>query len=141
MRVAVDTNVLLSGLFFRGNERKVLQMALNHEITLVIPETVVIETLNNIRKKFPNHPELDEAKEVLRHVMSQSEIVEITQAKIFFEEAKSNIRHENDAPILAACMHAKPDCLITGDKDFSKLERPVHFNIMTARQFLEETAD
>ena len=135
--MAIDTNVLLSGLFFRGNERKVLQMALHQEIALVIPENVVIETLNNIRKKFPEHPELDGAKDVLRYVLGQSEIIEIMKAKRFFEEAKSNIRHENDAPILAACIYAKPDCLITGDNDFFNLKKPVSFNILTARQFLE----
>ena len=40
-RVFVDTNVLLSGLIFDGNESRLLRLAIEGEIRLVIAEVVL----------------------------------------------------------------------------------------------------
>lgn len=137
MRVALDTNIVLSGLFFNGNERRILELALAKKIRLVLSETVIRETANNLQKKFSGSPESGKAKRAIQALVDASEVVGLPQAKKFFMEAKTIIRHENDAPVLAACMHAQPDCLITGDQDFFHLKKPVGFRILTARQFLD----
>lgn len=44
-RVLMDTNVLISGLVFSGgNEHRILRLAEDGEITLVLPEFVLQET-------------------------------------------------------------------------------------------------
>lgn len=43
MRVAIDTNTILSGLFFRGNERDLLSASLRKQVVLVFAEDVVDE--------------------------------------------------------------------------------------------------
>lgn len=50
--------------------------------------------------------------------------------------SETQIRDENDRPILRAAIEAKADVLLTGDKDFleSGLENP---KIMTPAQILE----
>ena len=43
-RVLLDTNVLISGLVFpKGNEHRILALAEEESITLVLPEPVLIE--------------------------------------------------------------------------------------------------
>ena len=130
--------VMLSGLFFTGNERKLLKLALNGRITLVLAETVIEETLEKIEEIFAGSASVEESRKLLKAMISNSIIIRIEEAKRFFASAKESIRDESDAPLLAACIHTKPYALVTGDKDFFNLKTKVDFKIMTARQFLEE---
>ncbi|VVB99202.1 Uncharacterised protein [uncultured archaeon] len=50
-RVIADTNVILSGLFFRGNERKLIEQALLGKIELLLPEHVLSEATAIIERK------------------------------------------------------------------------------------------
>lgn len=43
MRIVIDANTILSGLFFPGNERRLLVASLRGDLTLVYPEDVVDE--------------------------------------------------------------------------------------------------
>jgi predicted nucleic acid-binding protein len=40
-RVLIDTNILLSGLIWNGNESHLLEMSVDGEICLLIPEFVI----------------------------------------------------------------------------------------------------
>jgi len=43
-RALLDTNILISGLFFlKGNEHKILELAEEGEIVLILPESVLRE--------------------------------------------------------------------------------------------------
>ncbi len=55
MRVAVDANTILSGLFFRGNERTLLLASLRKEVVLVFAEDVVDEVYAVAAETFRDH--------------------------------------------------------------------------------------
>ena len=53
MRVVADTNVLISGLFWEGNERKLLKMFKTRELANVISPQIIDELGDVLsRKKF-----------------------------------------------------------------------------------------
>lgn len=52
LKVMIDTNIFISGLFFSGNPRKVLIQALDDKICLILSEDVIDETERVISKKF-----------------------------------------------------------------------------------------
>ncbi len=54
LRLLIDTNVLLSGLFFEGNEEKILNAFRFGKILLIIPEHVLTEAKRIIQKKEQN---------------------------------------------------------------------------------------
>ena len=111
-RVFVDTNVLLSGLVFRGNEARLLRLASAGEIRLVLAEAVLAEAREVLQSKFPKHSEaLDRFLESVEY-----EFVPMPD-----HESLSNLveicRDPDDVFILASIRDADPDWALTGDKD------------------------
>ena len=52
MRVVLDTNVIISGLNFPGNERLVLELALRGRFQLFLSRFILEEVVGVLRRKF-----------------------------------------------------------------------------------------
>ena len=51
--VLLDTNILISGLLFtKGNEDRILQLFEEGAVDLVLPETVLVESIEVLKEKF-----------------------------------------------------------------------------------------
>lgn len=136
-RVFVDTNVLLSGIFFEGNENRILDLA---EIDLMTSEDVVDELRRVIKKKlkYLKDRTLEIALAETERALSDVTIIPRSKYSHKIMEAESLILHEKDVPILAGVLYAKPDFFLTGDLHFftDKIKRVV--NVMTAKRFIDE---
>ncbi len=136
-KVFVDTNILLSGIFFEGNESMLLDMV---ELDIVTSEDVVDELLTVVRKKFKYLKErtfeiaVAETKEALTDIS----IIPHSKYNHKLKDAESLITHKKDIPILAAVLYAKPDYFLTGDAHFftEKIKRIV--NVSTAKDFIRK---
>ena len=111
-RVFVDTNVVLSGLLFRGNEAKVLNLALKGRVRLVLAEAVVIEAREVLANKFPEKQ--DEFEDFLNEV--DCELVPYPD-EAELENVSGVVRDPDDVPVLASILRSKPHVALTGDKD------------------------
>lgn len=111
-RIFVDTNVLLSGLIFRGNEARVLELAIRGRIRLVLSRVVLQEAQDVLLAKFPGHVHvLDAFLDLVEYELAADPSLES------LSRASNLVRDPDDAPILAAIFEAKPDHALTGDKD------------------------
>ena len=126
MRVLVDTNILLSAMWFKGSRvaRALLYVANNHE--LVLCDRNVVEMRDVIKRKAPD-------------VLADAEVflAELSYELIpSIEEAEKLIRDPKDQPILNAAIVGGIVVILTGDKDFLSLcidfPKP-----MTIAQFLK----
>lgn len=130
-RVFPDTNVLLSGLVFSGNESKLLELAVAGEIRLVISDVVLAEARAVLREKFPKHEGvLDEFLRLVEYESVPAPDV------VAVDKAKSVLRDPNDAPILASILLSAPDVALTGDKDLLTGEVRAFFPILTCSEYL-----
>lgn len=122
MRVVVDANTILSGLFFGGNERKLLLEFLRGNVGLIFAEDVVDEIYRVIERRFPDHPLLRPAMAMLRDLLSRGEL--IPRKRYVHEVARwsGSMRNPSDAPVLACAIAAKADGIVTGDLDLLELE-------------------
>ncbi len=113
IRVMLDSNILISGIVFSGNERILINTIYSNSLILVLNEYIEIEVESVIRKKFPKQ------KLIFRNLIDLM-IVEYTPAPSvdMVEEAKLLIRDPKDAIILASAIDAKPDFFVSGDLDF-----------------------
>ncbi|MBU2100157.1 putative toxin-antitoxin system toxin component, PIN family [Candidatus Micrarchaeota archaeon] len=127
-KVIFDSNILLSGLFFKGNERKLLEKALLKEIQLLIPEHVLIETRNIIERKSKDFGGKEQAMSVLQAIINSSKVIPIKEYRDLLPKAKLMIRDKKDSPILAAVLSTKHDFFISGDKDFRVLKLKTHIS-------------
>lgn len=135
-KVFIDTNILLSGIFFEGNESIILNLV---ELDIVTSEDVVNELKSVARKKLKYLKERTFEIATAEIEKALSDIVVIPQTKYNhkLKDAEILIKHKKDIPILAAVLYSKPDYFLTGDSHFFSDEIKSIVSVMTARDFLE----
>lgn len=136
-KVFVDTNILLSGIFFEGNESKVLDLV---EIDLITSEDVVRELRQVVHRKlrFLKERTLEIALLEMERALSDIEIIPRSGYSQKIKDAEKLISHNKDIPILAAVLFVKPNYFLTGDGHFftDKVEKVV--TVMRAKDFLDK---
>jgi putative PIN family toxin of toxin-antitoxin system len=126
----VDTNVLISALFFPGSMVEALLCKIIAEHQLVLSSYVVDELLHVTRRKFPGKVSAVDA--LLGRLPYEMVYTPGQPTPGLFE-----IRDKNDYPVLYSAVTEGVDIFVTGDKDFEGLglETP---EIMTPVAFLEK---
>ncbi len=129
MRIMLDTNIIISGLAFAGNERKLLDTVYRKNATLIISEYVALETKTVLKKKFPEKENLlDELinlfKVEIAALPSNEEV----------KQAESIIRDQKDAVILATALRVKPDVFVSGDLDFHTSKITSIINVIYSKE-------
>lgn len=136
-KVFLDTNILLSGIFFDGNEANILDLV---EIKFVTSEDVVEELRKVVKKKLKYLKERTFEIALSETERALSDITVISRSKYNhkIKEAESLITHKKDVSILAAVLYVKPDYFLTGDAHFftDKIKNIV--NVFAAKDFLVE---
>jgi len=132
-RIFVDTNVLVSGLLYRGNESRVLELAIDRKIKLVLSKQVIEEAKRTLVEKFQLEAPLSDA--VVERWSKLAEIVEVPRDE---DHKLRGLVSREDAPILAAAAKSRAECLLTGDRDFHREDVKRFIDVMTAKQFLEK---
>ena len=136
-RIFLDTNILISGIFFEGNESKILDMP---EVDLITCEDVVYELKNVTKKKlkYLEQRNLEIALVEVDRALSDIDILPREKYLEKFLEAEDLIAHEKDIPILAAALYANADYLLTGDSHFFTDKVKSEIKVRKAREFLDE---
>ena len=133
-----DTNIIISGLFWSGNESKLLELAISQKYEAVICEFVLKETERIIQEKFPKMK--NKAAPLLNMLIDSAEKHPLLTEKeiITFKQKRKNIiKDKKDLIILATAVKADVDAIITGDSHFynSKVQKLIE--IIDARKALE----
>lgn len=136
--VLIDTNILVSGLvFLKRNEHKILKLAEDRKIVLILPEFVLEEGRMVLARSFPGHEALLDAflTRVEHTVLPWNEIG--PSASVY----EKKVRDKKDAPLQASAVAAKPDFTVTGDaalrEDMKRCSEVAGITkICSSRQFL-----
>ncbi len=114
MKIVLDTNVLLSGIFGRGLCESLLDAVLGSEKwTVVLSEHILREFADHAADKFGAPP--DEIRQTVAFLRTQVQLVEPLPLP------PNSCRDADDLPVLGTALAAGADCLITGDKDLLDL--------------------
>lgn len=105
-KIFLDTNILISGIFFEGSESKILNMP---ELYLITSEDVVDELKKVTKKKLKYLGErtLEIALSEIDRALCDIEILARKKYAGELAKAKELIAHEKDIPILAAALYAR----------------------------------
>ena len=106
MRVVLDTNVIVSGLNFPGNERLVLELALRGRFELCLSPFILGEVAEVLGRKF-NWTE-ERSFQALRVLGDAATVVEPRRPPEVIVGAHADNR------ILECVVEASADCLVTG---------------------------
>ena len=128
MRVAFDTNVLVSAVATRGLCADVFNLVLA-EHQLIVGETVLSEVRRVLRQKMRVPDEVAGEFEALL----RSEALVVAKAKT----VSIVIRDKSDMPVLAEAISGKAEVLVTGDKDLLEVVGKVPLDVLTPRGLWE----
>jgi len=130
VRVVLDTNVLISGIFFSGSPSKILTHWRKGNFTTVISEPIIFEytrVAEEISKKFP---EVD-ISEILELFIMNSEIIDTNNLEI------TACEDPDDNQFLECAIAGKCDLIVSGDKHLLKLNPYREVEILKPREFLD----
>ena len=109
MKVVLDTNVIVSGLNFPGNERQILDLARGSGYDLYLSPFILAEVAGVLVRKF----RWDEtfASQAVDLLKASATMVEPRQRQITAVQG-----NEADNLVLACAVEASADYLVTGDR-------------------------
>ena len=127
MRIMLDTNILISVIFFPSNQTRNLIKRITEQNEIVICDYVIEELSLVIERKFSSR------KPALKDFF-HSLPFDLVQVK-----RNPEIRDEKDFPILVTAIESDIDIFLTGDKDFLALKDIKKPKMMTMTEYLEKT--
>ncbi len=126
MRIVLDTNVLLSGIFTQGLCEALLDVCLGDtQHSVVLSRHILSEFDRHARDKFG--APAAEVHRALEYLRSQVEMIHPVDVPAGI------VRDADDLPVLGTALAAKADCLITGDSELLRLKEFQGVKILSPR--------
>ncbi len=128
IRAVLDTNIIISSLFWKGNPYEVVRKGVLGEFQPVMSAAILDEITEKLRNKF-RLPE-GGIQELMDTLLTYCHIVEPTSR---FDV----VRDKKDNKIIECAFDGKADCIVTGDPDLLELKEFMGIQIVTAKDFLK----
>jgi len=129
VRIVVDTNVLISGVFFGGFPRKILGEIVRRNLTACATAEIVDE-YEEIVQEMIDRKQGHINRDILVPLIRAMEIIEpVSQIKMS--------RDPDDDKFLGCAKDAHALYIVSGDKDLLVLEHFENIGIVTAKDFCE----
>jgi len=128
MKIVLDTNVLVSGIFWGGVPEKILELAISGEVEIYATEEILNEYFRIIEKIGKKDKDL----------CSQWKMLLIQIVKIVQPTKKIKIcRDPKDDMFLECAVSSKSKYIVSGDDDLLSLKEVNEIQIITAKKYLE----
>jgi putative PIN family toxin of toxin-antitoxin system len=135
MRVVPDTNIVISGLLWRGNPRRVLDAARDGIIEL-FTSTVLLKELEDVlrRERFAKRFEAANvtAEELVEGFAGLATVIEAAPIENVI------VSDPDDDAVLACAITAEAEIIVSGDDDLLDLKEHKSIRILTATKLLAE---
>ena len=129
MRIVVDTNVLISGIFFGGFPQKILRASVERKIRACASMEILNEYQEIIREMVRRKQGNIDVS-ILNPLIRSMEIIEPT--------SKIEIcRDPDDDKFINCAKDAHAMYIVSGDKDLLVIQQFENISIVTAKEFCE----
>lgn len=128
MRVVYDTNILISGLLWKGLPYKCLLLAKAKAVELFLCEQIVSEFLSKLKRKF-GFTDFEVSK-ISKEIESFSKDIKIEGNLRIIKEDRE------DDKFLECAYMSRADCIVSGDRHLLNLKSYKGIEILNAREFL-----
>lgn len=130
MKIVSDTNVIISGIFWDGNESEIIKRCIVGELTNFVSLDTLIELERVLRyPKFDLTPE--EIEDQMKNVLSFSSVV---NPKIHVSVVE---RDPSDNIFLDCALTAGADFIVSGDEHLLEIREYEGIKILNAPTFLK----
>ena len=130
IKVVLDTNVLISALFWKGAPYQIFKRILEGAVLNFVSLQILAEIKERLLDKFKLPPE--KVKEFLEIIVFNSQIV--------YPKKKLNIvkKDPEDNKILECTLEAKASFVISGDGDLLEIKKYKEIKIVSPKEFLSK---
>ena len=135
MRAVIDTNVLISAIFWPGKPKQLLNQVRRGKIAFLTSEALLTELKQVLtRGDKPFKLSEAEAQRVLAAIRDLAEVVHPHNSTV------TRCRDETDNRVLECALDGRADRIITGDMDLLELASFEGIKITTVADFLRTVA-
>lgn len=129
MKIVIDTNVLISGVFFGGFPRKILSSVVGRRV-IACATAEIINEYEEIVQEMINRKQGHINRAILTPLINVMEIIEpITHVEV--------CRDPDDDKFLGCAKDSRAFYIVSGDKDLLTIGRYENIQIVTAKDFCE----
>ena len=129
MNVILDTNVVVSGIFWPGESRDCLVLWARRRFHLAITVSIYSEYCEIARRLAVRKPEVN-PEPWLKWIERKAKVYDPAPL------GKQRSRDPDDDPFVACALASKSQAIVSKDKDLLALRKPFGIKILTPRQFI-----
>lgn len=130
MKIVLDTNVFISGIFFSGPPFQILQAWKERIIRIVLSKEIISEYQRVAEALADKYPVVD-ISEIIELVTIYSEIIETKGYEIF------ECEDPDDNKFIECAMAGNCKVIVSGDKHLLKISGYHNINVLTPRRFVD----
>lgn len=131
MRVVLDTNILISGIFFSGPPNEILKAWQDGDIQFVLSSEIIDEYIR-VSKTLADRYSGIEISPILTLIVTHSDTIQATSLP------HQVCEDPDDDKFLACALASESKIIISGDKHLLKLSGYRGITILTPRAFVEQ---
>lgn len=130
MKIVVDTNVVISGIFFGGNPRKIVESVVDGKIEAIATKEIIEEYMEIVDYMVEKKQgKLDHS--MLSPLYSSMRLIEA-------ETSVDVCRDPDDNKFIECAVDAKALYIVSGDKDLLDVGKYGDVKIVTAKEFCDQ---
>lgn len=130
MKVVLDTNVLISGIFFSGAPSEIIKAWLDQRFQVYLTPEILEEYLRVIE-------DFSKATNRLSELEWNEILPEISEVLPDEKDGPDICRDPTDDKFIFCAMNSGARYLVSGDIDLKSIEMKFKFDIVSPRQFLD----
>ena len=131
MRVVLDTNVLISGAFYSGPPKRVLQALIEGKFQMVLSPEILVEYRSVGENFSPTYPNPD-FNRMLSLLVNQALIVDAPGLK------RSICRDPHDDKFISCALAVRAEVIVSGDNDLLSLSDRLTFSVLSPKEFVDK---
>ena len=129
MRIVIDTDILIPGIFFHGKERKVLELWFNGKFDVICTEEI-FEEYSDVTMRFAEKSGGNKHEEIIGIIAKNCIFI-----KNVYNEKYS--RDPDDDKFINCAMSGGAPYIVSGDKDLLVLKKIGDIEIIMVSDFLK----
>lgn len=129
MRICLDTNVLVSGIFWKGVPGRILDAWAEKRFDLLTSPSILVE-YQRVMKRFVSSEDDSGLIDAWMTALIEHSITILTP-----DPPRSWSRDKHDDQFIDCAIIGQADYLVSGDKDLLVLNGQMNFEIVTAKEF------
>ena len=133
MKIVIDTNVIVSGIFFNGKPRELLRECFNGKYEIICTKEIFLEYVETIEKLAKRYKQRVR-EEIIPILLDNITIIENV------DDGKYS-RDPDDDKFINCAKSSGAKYVITGDNDLLVLEKIGDIKLLTVADFLKEKED